>query len=111
MVRVAAPRWVCLEGPAGACWVAGVRLHEGECVRLEAGAHQVLVVARIGATSPWGRITLRPRLRAVSDEERVRRRAEVELAAAVEADAYAFDLAESQALGGASSVHQPWSAL
>ncbi|MCC5828602.1 MAG: hypothetical protein JJU36_04065 [Phycisphaeraceae bacterium] len=62
-----AARWVRLDitndqSVETRAWLGGVELRQGEVIRLDPGRHPLLIEARIGQTSQWGRIMMSPRL-------------------------------------------------
>jgi hypothetical protein len=78
------PRWVEVStgNSAAEVCLAGVRLVEGDCARIEKGLYPVIAAVAIGATDPWGRLLMRPRLIEQTVEQAkvlmARRRAEYE---------------------------------
>jgi len=50
-------------------WISGQRFYDREYVHLPKGLHPILIRARIGETSSWGRIWMEPRFVEVSLEE------------------------------------------
>ncbi|MBM4019147.1 MAG: hypothetical protein FJ288_12610 [Planctomycetes bacterium] len=98
------PRWVEVStgNAAAEVYLAGVRLVEGDCARIDKGLYPVMVAVSIGSTDPWGRILMQPRLIEQTAEQAkvlvARTRAEHE----ERIKDWEYDVAEWNRLDGAS---------
>ena len=96
------PRWVRLHTGFGdaAAYLSGVRLADGDCVRIERGLHPLLVEARTDWTVPWGRQFMCPRLAELPEDQAKALAARRQADRQAEIADWQLDLAEWKRTGG-----------